>query len=181
MVKQSSLATTSEVLAEELKDAEFASVWDRAAFARAVAERMLRYRTDRVLTQTQLARKAGTVQSAIGRLESGDHTPSIATLAQLSQNLGIEFHHRDHSRPRPTPHLTRGSDSNDGKLAGKLQVALSTILRRNELGVIVGASQRRIAWTVCLTGRICRAECGRTGWLRRRPCGLSGRSSNVLI
>lgn len=92
MVKLSELATTSEVLAEELKDPEFAAEWDRTAFARAVAERVLRYRTDQGLTQTQLARKAGTVQSVIARLESGDQAPSIATLARLSQRLGIEFH-----------------------------------------------------------------------------------------
>lgn len=31
-------------------------------------------------------------QSAVARLESGEHEPTIATLARLSRALGIEFH-----------------------------------------------------------------------------------------
>jgi hypothetical protein len=72
MVELSELATTEEVLAEQLQDPEFAKEWDRTAFARAVAERILAYRTEKGLTQTQLARQAATVQSVIARLESGE-------------------------------------------------------------------------------------------------------------
>jgi ribosome-binding protein aMBF1 (putative translation factor) len=92
MVKISELASTNEVLADELEDPEFAEEWDRTAFARAVAERVLAYRTEQGLTQTQLARRAGTAQSLIARLESGERALSLATLARLSQRLGIEFH-----------------------------------------------------------------------------------------
>jgi DNA-binding XRE family transcriptional regulator len=62
------------------------------AFARAVAERLVVYRAEHGLTQTQLACQAGTVQSVVARLERGDHAPSLATLVRLSQRLGIEFH-----------------------------------------------------------------------------------------
>jgi ribosome-binding protein aMBF1 (putative translation factor) len=92
MVKLAELATTAEVLADQLEDPKFAKEWDRTAFARAVAERILVYRTEKGLTQTQLARQAGTVQSVIARLESGEQAPSLATLARLSHRLGIEFH-----------------------------------------------------------------------------------------
>ena len=44
------------------------------------------------MTQSQVARQVGTVQSVIARLESGDQAPSLATLAKLSRGLGIEFH-----------------------------------------------------------------------------------------
>jgi DNA-binding XRE family transcriptional regulator len=92
MIKLSELATTEDVLAEELKDPGFAQEWNRTAFARAVANRILAYRMEQGLTQTQLARQAGTVQSVIARLESGDQAPSLATLARLSHRLGIQFH-----------------------------------------------------------------------------------------
>ncbi|HUK71496.1 MAG TPA: helix-turn-helix transcriptional regulator [Streptosporangiaceae bacterium] len=50
------------------------------------------YRAERHMTQSQVARQVGTVQSVIARLESGDQAPSLATLAKLSRGLGIEFH-----------------------------------------------------------------------------------------
>jgi DNA-binding XRE family transcriptional regulator len=92
MVKLSQLATTEQVLAEALQEPGFRQEWDRTAFARAVAERLVVYRAEHELTQTQLARQAGTVQSVVARLERGDQAPSLATLARLSQRLGIEFH-----------------------------------------------------------------------------------------
>jgi DNA-binding XRE family transcriptional regulator len=92
MVKLSQLATTADVIDEHLHDPEFAREWDRTAFARAIAEKVLAYRVGQQLTQSQLARRAGTVQSVIARLESGEQAPSLATLARLSSRLGIEFH-----------------------------------------------------------------------------------------
>ena len=44
------------------------------------------------MSQTQLARQLGMQQSAIARLEAGDHEPSLATLQRLSKGLGIDFH-----------------------------------------------------------------------------------------
>lgn len=68
--------------------------WDRSAFSREVAGRILRYRTEHNLTQTALARKVGVTQSVIARLESGDQLPSIQTLAKLSAGMALEFHLR---------------------------------------------------------------------------------------
>jgi hypothetical protein len=56
MVKLSQLATTEQVLAEALQEPGFWREWDRTAFARAVAERLVVvYRAEHELTQTQLA------------------------------------------------------------------------------------------------------------------------------
>lgn len=93
MVKLSDLPTADEVHVKELTDdPEYRDEWERTAFARAVAMQVLGYRTEHGLTQTQLARKVGMTQPQIARLEGGDRTPSLATLARLSQALGIEFH-----------------------------------------------------------------------------------------
>ena len=86
------MKTIDESLAEDLKDPEFRAEWERTAVARAVANAIVRYRGERGMTQTQLARQLGMRQAAIARLELGEHDPSLATLARLSRGLGIIFH-----------------------------------------------------------------------------------------
>jgi len=41
--------------------------------------------------QAELARMSGMRQPNIARLESGDHEPSLSTLARLSSVLGVDF------------------------------------------------------------------------------------------
>ncbi len=91
-MKVSDLKTHEEVLAEHLQDPEFRREWERTRFADAVATRILAYRVDQGLTQTELAKRLGMNQSAVARLEAGDHEPSLATLRRLAQVLGLEFH-----------------------------------------------------------------------------------------
>jgi ribosome-binding protein aMBF1 (putative translation factor) len=85
------LRTADEVLAKQLMDPEFRAYWERMALARAVALRLTTYRAEHGLTQTQLARKLGMKQSAVARLEMGEHAPKIDTLVRISEALGIEF------------------------------------------------------------------------------------------
>lgn len=81
-----------DVIEEHRQDPEFREPWDRTAFAREVAIRIVKYRTDNELTQTELARIVGLKQPAIARLELGEQPPSLATLAKLSATTGLEFH-----------------------------------------------------------------------------------------
>jgi ribosome-binding protein aMBF1 (putative translation factor) len=92
MVKLSDMRTADQIAAGELADPDIRREHDRTAFAHAVAMRVLAYRTERGLSQTQLARKLGMHQAAVARLEDGDHEPSLATLAKLAKGLGVEFH-----------------------------------------------------------------------------------------
>ena len=80
-----------QVLEEHLKDPEFRAEWERTAFARAVANQILRYRIDHGLSQTALARRLGVSQAVVGRLELGEHEPKVSTLRRLSQVLGMRF------------------------------------------------------------------------------------------
>lgn len=50
-----------------------------------------RSRLERGLTQRQLAKKAGTSQPAIARLETGTHSPTIETLERVLAALGLEL------------------------------------------------------------------------------------------
>jgi transcriptional regulator with XRE-family HTH domain len=80
------------VKAEALKNPAVRAEWDRTAVAREVASRVVRYRVEHGLSQTDLGAKLGVSQPYIAKLESGDRAPSLSTLARLAQRLGLEFH-----------------------------------------------------------------------------------------
>jgi ribosome-binding protein aMBF1 (putative translation factor) len=92
MPKLSDLKTASQIASAELADPEIRREHERTALAHAVAMRVIGYRIDHGLSQTELARMLGMHQPAIARLEAGDHEPSLATLSRLARTLGVEFH-----------------------------------------------------------------------------------------
>lgn len=85
------MKTSGQILADELRDPDFRREWDRTAVARAVALKVLTYRTEYKLSQRALAKKLGMTQPQLARLEAGEHNPTIETLARLAQTLNIEF------------------------------------------------------------------------------------------
>jgi DNA-binding XRE family transcriptional regulator len=91
-MKLSSLKSLDQVVAEHRQDPEFRAEWDRTAFAREVANRVIQYRADNHLSQRELASVVGLVQPQIARLEKAEHQPSFETLVKLSRATGLEFH-----------------------------------------------------------------------------------------
>jgi len=92
-MKLTDLKTADEVLAEALEaDPELREEWDRLEFARTIASLVIAYRADHDLTQTQLARLLEMHQSAVARLESGEHEPTLPTLLRLARVLDTRFH-----------------------------------------------------------------------------------------
>jgi transcriptional regulator with XRE-family HTH domain len=65
--------------------------YEDAAFGFAVGEEVRHIREERGLTQIDLARRMGTTQSAIARLEAGGISPTIPTLRKLADALGVEL------------------------------------------------------------------------------------------
>ncbi|OJI06456.1 transcriptional regulator [bacterium CG10_46_32] len=57
----------------------------------AVIRAVMRKRLKKGMTQSQLARKIGTKQSAIARLESGSHNPSFAMLKKVAKALDAKL------------------------------------------------------------------------------------------
>jgi transcriptional regulator with XRE-family HTH domain len=106
-MKLSDMKTSEQVLAEDLLDPEFRREWERTAIARAVALKVLAYRTEHDLSQRALARKLGMTQPQLARLEAGEHNPTIDTLARLAQTLNVEFAIDVHPRQR-APRLLSG-------------------------------------------------------------------------
>lgn len=100
-MKLTDLKTSEQVLAAELGDPYFKREWDRTALARAVALKVLAYRTEHALSQRDLAKQLGMTQPQLARLETGEHNPTIDTLARLAQALDIEFAIDVHPHQRP--------------------------------------------------------------------------------
>ncbi len=73
-MKLPEMKSAPEVLAEQLKDPAFREEWERTTLAGAVANRVVVYRAERGLSQTQLARKLGVSQPLVARLEAGEHS-----------------------------------------------------------------------------------------------------------
>jgi ribosome-binding protein aMBF1 (putative translation factor) len=92
MTRPSKLKNRETLLTRDLKDPAFRAEWERTRFAHTVALRMIQYRVEHGLSQTELARKLGMRQPHIARLEAGVHEPSITMLRRLAQVLDIEFH-----------------------------------------------------------------------------------------
>jgi DNA-binding XRE family transcriptional regulator len=86
------LKTAEELHQQSMDDPEYRAEWERTLLAHEIALRVLQYRVEHKLTQTQLAELLGMRQPHIARLEAGDHEPSLATLSRLARVLGMEFH-----------------------------------------------------------------------------------------
>ena len=89
---EKNVISADEILAERLhSDPEFREYWERTALARAVAHQVIAYRMKHKLSQSGLAKTLGTKQSAISRLELGEHNPTWDTLRLLASKLGMSF------------------------------------------------------------------------------------------
>ena len=69
-------------------DSRYAELEKKHEVALAIADLAILHRTRMGLTQEDLATRMGTSVSAISRLESGFHVPSIDTLRKLAGALG---------------------------------------------------------------------------------------------
>jgi len=76
---------------EALKDPEFKAEYDRQQPEFAVINAIINARAKKGITQEQLAKKLGTKQSAIARLESGRANPSVLFLKKLANALNLNF------------------------------------------------------------------------------------------
>lgn len=75
-----------------MKNGEFRAEYEKAETEFALVEALVRARSRANLTQAQLAKKLGTTQSAIARLESGRVSPSVATLERYAKATGTQLH-----------------------------------------------------------------------------------------
>ena len=74
-----------------MEDPEFREEYARADDEFTLVEALVRARTAAKLTQAELARRLGTTQSAIARLEGGRVSPSFATLRRYAEATGTRL------------------------------------------------------------------------------------------
>ncbi len=74
-----------------MQDPAFRKEYARADEDYALVEALVRARAAANLTQAELARRIGTTQSAIARLEGGKVPPSFATLRRYARATGTRL------------------------------------------------------------------------------------------
>ena len=74
-----------------MEDPEFREEYARADEEYKLIEALVRARAAANLTQEELARRLGTTQSAIARLEGGGVSPSFATLRRYAEATGTRL------------------------------------------------------------------------------------------
>lgn len=91
MMKLSELRTADEIHEQNMRDLDYRREHERTRLANDVAIKVIKYRVSHGLSQAALGRLLGMRQPHVARLESGDHEPSLSTLARLSTALGLDF------------------------------------------------------------------------------------------
>ena len=74
-----------------LKDKQLRKEYDVLAPEFAIAEAVIEKRIEQGMSQAELAKKIGTKQSAISRLESGNYNPSIKLLEKVAKALKLKL------------------------------------------------------------------------------------------
>jgi DNA-binding XRE family transcriptional regulator len=82
----------SELKKRWMRDPKFRKEYEMADEEFAVIEALIRARTKARLSQADLAKKIGTTQSAIARLEGGGVSPSLSTLRRYAEATGTRLH-----------------------------------------------------------------------------------------
>lgn len=90
-MKKRLVYTFHDHLKESLKDPEFKKAWDDTEAEYKLACQLIEARLSRKLSQRQLAKKVGTSQAAISRIEAMSGNPSLGFLKRLSEALGVKL------------------------------------------------------------------------------------------
>lgn len=73
------------------RDADYAAALEKLLPYEAIARHVIGMRMELGVSQEELARRVGTSASAIARLESGHHRPSVETLRRVARALETDL------------------------------------------------------------------------------------------
>jgi len=87
------MLTHKELKARALKRADVKSEYDRLDEEFSFLDEFLKARSVAGVTQAEVAKRIGTTQSAIARMEAGrgKHSPSLATLQRYARAIGCRL------------------------------------------------------------------------------------------
>ena len=80
-----------DALRAEMRNPEFKKAYDALEPKYALISAMLDARNKKGMTQAEIAKRAGTTQSAIARFESGRTNPTLEFATRLSSALGARL------------------------------------------------------------------------------------------
>ena len=87
--------TFEDDLKERLKNPKFKKAWEESEVEYLLAKKLIEKRLKQKFSQRDLAKKAGTTQAVISRIESMNSNPSLGFLKKLAfalnSNLQINF------------------------------------------------------------------------------------------
>ena len=81
----------TEIKKRLLRNREFRKEYERLGPEFELVRILIRKRLQKGFTQQELARKIGTKQSAISRLESGTYNPTMSVLRKVAKALGSKL------------------------------------------------------------------------------------------
>lgn len=80
--------TFNDYLAQELKDPEFRRLFDEYGRQLEISYQILQLRKKKKMSQAQLAKKIGTTQSNVARIEGGQQNFTVGLLDKIAHALG---------------------------------------------------------------------------------------------
>lgn len=86
------MTKTAELKKRWMANPKFRKEYAKADAEFAIIEALIRARTKARLSQAELAKRLGTTQSAVARLESGGISPSLSTLRRYAEATGTRLH-----------------------------------------------------------------------------------------
>jgi len=81
----------AELKKKWMSDPQFRKRYSEADEEFRIIEALVRARTDAKLSQAELARRMGTTQSAVARMEGGSISPSLTTLRRYAAATGARL------------------------------------------------------------------------------------------
>ena len=88
------MKTFSQFKNQQLKNRSLKKAYDELSLEFAIVQMIIERRLKRGFSQATLAKKLGTKQSAIARLESGRHNPSLHFLNRVATALDAKLNIR---------------------------------------------------------------------------------------
>lgn len=85
------MQTYTQLKRQILRDKEVKRAYEALRPEFTLVHMLIQRRLNRGLTQAELAKKIGTKQSAISRLESGQHNPTLGILRKIAEALDADL------------------------------------------------------------------------------------------
>ncbi len=90
-MKKRLVYTFQDHLKELLKNPKFQKEWENSEVEYQLGRRLIEARLKINISQRDLAKRVGTSQAAISRIESMNGNPSLSFLKRISQALGVKL------------------------------------------------------------------------------------------